>query len=276
MNRVISSGVLVLAMVSGLWGQQVKSQGEAEALQAVFKTTTADERIKAAQAVLVKYADTQFKPLMLLTIAQSYQMKNDNDNVIVYAERVLKEGDPKSYEAMLMLAESYAQRTREFDLDKEEKLTKADKFAKDALESLKTATKPNPQITDEQWNGLMKENAARAHQALGLSAMVRKKYDVAITEFKMAVEGADKPDPATQVRLASAYDAAGKYDDALAILDKLMAQSDLHPSIRQFAQAERVRAMQGKGGGAKPATPPGATPAATPATPPPAGETKKP
>ncbi len=268
MHRAIIGAVLALAAISGLWAQKPKSQKEVEALQAVFKTTTADARIAAAQDVLTKFADTEFKSLMLLTIAQAYQMKGDTDNTIIYSERVLKEGDPKNYEAMLMLAESYAQRTREFDLDKEDKLTKADKYANDALEALKTASKPNPQIPDDQWNSMKKENIARAHQALGLSAMVRKKYDVAIAEFKAASEATDKPDPATQVRLASAYDAAGKYDDALPILDKLMAQPDLNPSIRQFAQAERVRAMQGKGAGAKPAAP------AAPA--PPAGETKKP
>jgi tetratricopeptide (TPR) repeat protein len=124
-------------------------------------------------------------------------------------------------------------------------------------------------MTDDQWNSAKKDYVARAHQALGLSAMIRKKWDVSIAEFKTAIESSDKPDPATQVRLASAYDAAGKYDEALAILDKLMAQTDLHPSIRQYAQAERVRAMQGKGAGAKTAAP--ATPAA-----PAAGETKKP
>jgi tetratricopeptide (TPR) repeat protein len=268
MNRVIWSCALTFVAVCGLWAQKPKSQKEVEALQAVFKTTTADERIAAAQDVLTKFADTEFKPLMLLMIAQAYQMKGDTDNVIIFSERVLKEGDPKSYEAMLMLAESYAQRTREFDLDKEEKLGRADKYGSDALEALKTATKPNPQMPDDQWNELKKEYVARAHQALGLSAMVRKKWDVAITEFKTAVDGSAKPDPATQVRLASAYDAAGKYDEALVILDKLMTQSDLHPSIRQFAQAERVRAMQGKGT-VKPATPP-AAPAAAP------GETKKP
>src|SRR5689334_227748 len=127
MNRVILGGVLALTAVCGLWAQKPKSQKEVEALQAVFKTTTADDRIAAAQNVLIKFADTEFKPLMLLTIAQAYQLKGDSDNVIIFSERVLKEGDPKSYEAMLMLAESYAQRTREFDLDKEDKLTKADK-----------------------------------------------------------------------------------------------------------------------------------------------------
>ena len=254
MYRAIWSGLMALAMVSGAAAQKVKSKGEAEALQGVFKTNSPDERIQAAQGVLIKYADTEFKPLLLLTIAQSYQMKGDNDNTIVFAERVLKEGDPKNYDAMLMLAETYAQRTREFDLDKEEKLSKVDKLANDALEALKTAAKPNPNVTDDQWNAALKEYNARGHQALGLAAMLRKKYDVAITEFKTAVEASN--DPATQIRLASAYDAAGKYDDALGILDKLMAQSDLHPTLRQFAQAERVRAMQGKGGGAKPAAAP--------------------
>jgi tetratricopeptide (TPR) repeat protein len=274
MNRVIISGLLALAMGSGAAAQKVKSQGEGEALQAVFKTTTADERIKAAQGVLIKYADTEFKSLLLLTIAQSYQMKGDADNTIVFAERALKEGDPKSYDAMLMLAETYAQRTREFDLDKEEKLGKVDKLANEALGVLKTAQKPNPNVTDEQWTGAVKEYTARAHQALGLAAMIRKKYDVAITELKQAVE-IGGGDPATQVRLASAYDADGKYDDALAILDKLLAQPDVHPTIKQFAQAERVRALQGKGGGA--AKPPAAAAPATPAAPaPPAPEPKKP
>jgi tetratricopeptide (TPR) repeat protein len=269
MHRVIIGAVLALVGTCGLWAQKPKSQKEVEALQAVFKATTYDGRIEAAQSVIAKFADTEFKPLMLLTIAQSYQAKGDGDNAIIYSERVLKEGDPKNYDAMLIMAESYAQRTREFDFDKEEKLTKADKYANEALETLKTAPKPML-VPEDQWPAVKKDSIGRAHQALGLSAMVRKKWDVAISEFKAAVESTDKPDPATQVRLASAYDAAGKYDDALPILDKLMAQSDLNPAIRQYAQAERVRAMQGKGT-VRPGAP--ATPAPTPA---PAGETKKP
>ena len=83
--------------------------------------------------------------------------------------------------------------------------------------------------------------------------MLRKKYDVAIAEFKEAVEGASTPDPATMVRLGQAYNQAKKYDEAIAILDKVMAGADVHPQIKQFAQAERVRAIQGKGGPAKPA-----------------------
>jgi hypothetical protein len=78
-----------------------------------------------------------------------------------------------------------------------------------------------------------------------------------------------QPDPSTEVRLASVYNKAGKYDDAIALCDKLMAQADLHPTIRQYAQAERARAVQAKGGPA-PAAAPSSTAAPAPAAPAPA------
>lgn len=267
MKRVIISCILALAIgLSGLMAQkalQPKSKGELEALQAAFGAQDPDTKIKAAEACLVKYADTQFKSILLLMIAQSYQQKGDGDNAIIYAERVLKEGDPGNYQAKLMLAELIAQRTKEFDLDKDEKLGQVEKYANGAMEDLKTAAKPNPQITDDQWNAAKKDMTSQAHQALGMAAMLRKKYDVAITEFKTAVEAASTPDAATQVRLATALEATGKYDDAIAILDKVMAAPDVHPAVKQYAQAERVRAMQAKGV-IKPAAPP-----AAPAAPPP-------
>lgn len=57
------------------------------------------------------------------------------------------------------------------------------------------------------------------------------------------------------VRLGAVYNLTGKYDEGIAVLDKVMAATDVHPQLRQFAQAERVRAIQAKTGGAKPATP---------------------
>ncbi len=175
--------------------------------------------------------------------------------MVIFAERTL-EADPKNYASMLMLAGGIAKRARENDLDLNEKLAQVDKYAKNALDALKDAQKPNPQLPDEQWVATKKDYIASAHEAYALSAMLRKKYDVAISEFKQSIEGAATPDPATMVRLGQAYNLAGKYDDAIAILDKVMAGADVHPQIKQFAQAERVRAIQAKGAGAKPAAPP--------------------
>jgi tetratricopeptide (TPR) repeat protein len=153
-----------------------------------------------------------------------------------------------------MLGSGIAQRTREHDLDKEEKLKRAEKYANDALEALKTAEKPNPQITDEQWEGAKKDLAANAHEALGLSAMVRKKYDVAAQEFNTAIQTASTPEAATFVRLASAYNQMNKPDEAIAVLDKINAIPEVHPQIKTAAQNERNNAVKIKGGAAKPAS----------------------
>lgn len=248
---------------------QVKSQEEAEALMAIFNAPDPDVRIKAVDAMLAKFSDTEFKAVVLQVAAASCQQKNDFDNMIIYAERTL-EADANSYAAMLMLATALAQRTREFDLDREEKLVRAEKYARTAEELLKTALKPNPALTDEQWENAKKDFTAQAHEALALAAMARRKHDVAIAEFKTALEVASSPDPATIVRLGAVYNMAGKYDEAVAVLDKIMAAEDVHPQIKQFAQAERARAIQLKSAGAKPAE------AAPAATAPPQVEVKKP
>ena len=231
-----------------------KSPKEVEAVMAMFNAQDPDARIKAANELVLKFADTEFKELAMLMVALSYQQKNDAENMILYAERTL-ESNPQNYQAMLMIAEALAQRTRENDLDREEKLVRSEKLANGAMEAINKAPKPRADVTDEQWTGAKKDFAAQAHQALGMGAMVRKKYDVAIAELKTATEVGTQPDPATMVRLGAVYNMAGKPDEAIAVLDKVMAMSDLHATIRQFAQAEKVRAIQAKGGGAKPAAP---------------------
>jgi tetratricopeptide (TPR) repeat protein len=263
MKRYILGRLLVaMCAVAALMAQpkqpQPKSQKELEAIQAMFNAPDPDGRIKAAQELIQKFADTEFKSIAFQMVAMSYQMKNDVENMVIWSERVL-EAEPKNYNAMLMIAAGLAQRTREFDLDKEEKLSRAEKMAKSAEELVKTAAKPRPDLPDDQWESAKKDYSAQAHEALGLVANSRKKYDVAITEYKLAIESAANPDPATMVRLGAVYNVAGKHDDAIAIIDKLLAMPDVHPQIKQFAQAEKARAVQAKTG-AKPAAPPAAKP----------------
>lgn len=258
----------LLAGAAGLVAQQAaaqpakppqpKSKGELEAIQAMFNAQTPDARIAAAETVVTKYKDTEFKDIAMFFAAMAAEQKGDAEKAVVFGERAI-EANPKNYNALYLLARVIASRTREFDLDREEKLGRVEKYVKDGEAAVTEAAKPNPSITDEQWVSARKDMIAGGHEPLGLAAMARKKYDVAVTEFKLAVDNAVTPDPATMVRLAAAYNQTGKYDDALAVLTKVMAMPDLHPAVKQFAQAERVRATQGKKGGAKPA-------AAAPAT----------
>lgn len=233
---------------------QVKSQAEGQAVMAIFQAQDPDSRIKAADELVTKFADSEFKPLALFFAAVSYQQKNDYENTIVYAERTI-EADPKHYQSMLILASTIAQRTREFDLDREEKLGRAEKYAKDALEILKTVPKPRADLPDEQWEAAKKDFQAQAYEAFGLAEMARKDYTGAAAQFKKALDVATNPDPATKVRLGAAYEKAGQHDNAIAVLDEVINDPTVHAQIKQFAQAERARAMEAKSGGQKAETP---------------------
>jgi len=231
---------------------QVKSQKEAEAVMAIVNAQNPDARIKACDELVTNFADSEFKPLALYFSAVSYQQKNDYERMVISAERAV-EADPQHYQAMLLLAQAIAMRTREFDLDREEKLKAAEGYATKAMELLKTAPRPNPNITDEQWAEAKKDFTAQAHESFALAAMARNQPDKAIEEFKTAISLTPTPDPSTLVRLAAAYNKAEKYDDAMATLDKVLALPDLHPTVKQIAQAERNRSVQLKQKGAAPA-----------------------
>ncbi len=241
-----------------------KSQKEVDALQAMFAAKDPDGRIAAAKNLLTQFADTEFKTLAYTMIAMGYQQKNDQENMMAAYEEVLKV-DPKNFGAMIEIANVLAARTREFDLDKEEKLGRAEKLAIQAQQEIKTAPRPQPQVTDEQWNGAKKEFNGRALEALGMIALARKKYDVAITNMKAALETSSQPDPATMVRLANVYNLSNKPDDAIALLDKVLAMPELHPAIKQFAQAEKVKSGQLKARSAAPGAAAPKAPAAPPA-----------
>ena len=220
-----------------------KSKAEYEAFMAIQNAADPDSRIKAVDDFLTKYADTELKAFALTVAAESARQKNDFERMVIYAERVL-ETDKDSYTAMLMLASGIAQRTREHDLDREEKLGRAEKYAQQAIKLIQTAEKLNPQIPDDQWAAAKKDFEAQAHESLGIAAVVRKKYDEALKHFQTAA--GLSPDPALYVRMASAYNASGKPDEAIAVLDKLNAAPDLHPAIKQIAQNERNTAIKAK------------------------------
>ncbi len=269
MKRIILSGLVILATVSGLMAQKGKeknpppekqqqasgpkvSPGEMQALQALIQAQgKPDETIVAAENLLTKYADSSYKDTALFMEAMAYQQKGDKDKQQIYAERTLA-ANPKYFQASLMLADLTVQQTREHDLDRDDKLAKADKYANDAIATINAASKPNPNLSDQQWEEAKKDMIAQAHDALGMSALQRKNYDKAITELKAAVEGAAHPEPAFEVRLASAYQQAGKNDEAIATAEKIMNEAQTPQQIKSVAQAIRASAVVAKNGG-KPA-----------------------
>jgi tetratricopeptide (TPR) repeat protein len=245
---------LLMLIGSALWAQpqpKPKSQKELDALKAWQAATDPDARIQAIENVLTNFADTEFKIFLLQDALQLEQRKGDFAQVTFYGERLL-EADPKNAFALVTLAGETARHTREFDLDKEEKLAKADKYAKGALEASKDMPKPRADITDAQWEGAKKDLQAQAYEALGQSAALRKKYDDAIADFKQALAVQATVDPATWVRLGEAYEDSGKFDDATDALDKAINMPNVNPRVKAVAQAKKDEVAKKKAAGSKP------------------------
>jgi tetratricopeptide (TPR) repeat protein len=239
------------AQPSGPKGPMPKSKAELEALQALQAAANdPDKAIAAAKNLITKFADTDFKAAALFIEADAYQRKGDSDHMVIFAERTL-EANPQEFRALLMLANYYATHTRENDLDREEKLAKSEKLANQVIELMKTLAKPNPGIPDDQWADAKKDSAAEGYNALGLANLARKKYDLAAASFKTAVDTNSQPEPAFMVRLASALQSGGKYDEAIVWCDKVIAMPTVHPQIKNVAVA--VRAACVKAGSKAPA-----------------------
>jgi tetratricopeptide (TPR) repeat protein len=223
----------------------VKSAQEGQAVQAIVSAPDPDSRIKAANDLVANFPGSEFKSMALFFAAISCQQKNDYENTIVYGEKTL-EADPQHYQAMLMLAQTIAARTREFDLDREEKLKNAEGYATKALELLKVAPRPNPAVTDEQWEAVKKDLTSQGLEVFALAAMARNQSDKAVEAFQKVIAASPNVDPSTWVRLAAAYSKVNKFDEAIATLDKVVAMPELNPQVKQIAQAERARAIQAK------------------------------
>ena len=148
---------------------QPKSQKEVEAIMAMFQAPDPKSRIDAAMELITKFADTDFKATAFYLAAFSARDLGDPDNMIVYSERAL-EADKQNYGAMLLLAQALAQRTREFDLDKDEKLGRSEKLAKDAIAMVSTAPKPNQKPPTN--SGKQQRLHGTGSWAPGLAAMV--------------------------------------------------------------------------------------------------------
>jgi tetratricopeptide (TPR) repeat protein len=240
-TTILFAGVFACAQLSPAQTKlKPKSNKEGQAFNAIIQAQDPDSRIKAADALITNFADTDFKSIALYLEAEAYVSKGDAEKAIVYAEQSV-EADPKSYQALVLLAKTYASTTHVNDLDKEEKLKKTEKFATDGIEALKTAEKPNSQLTDAQWTEGKNDLAGQCYLALGIVATYRNKLDDAAANFQKVSEM--DPDPTDLIRAGRALMDAKKYEQSLVWFDKAAALPQANAQVKQIAASDKARAQ---------------------------------
>jgi tetratricopeptide (TPR) repeat protein len=209
-----------------------------------------DALADAVDVFVAKFPKSTLTPMLLTNVADNYERAN-SPRAQGYYQKAL-DVDPKNYYAMLMMASEIARGIKDPDIDGEKartaKLDKAEKYAKDGLSILALAPKPNPDASDADWAAVKLEDEARGHEALGMVAMGRKKYDNAVSEFKQASAPGGNPQPTALIRLAGAYNELGKYPDAISTLDKVLAIKDLPDAFKKVATNLKDVAIKARDG----------------------------
>jgi len=239
----ILTAVLTVAAIQA-FGQakqlKVKSKKEGEAVNALISAQDPDARIKAADELITKFSDTDFKAYALYLEADAFAQKNDNEKTIVYGEQAL-ESDPKNYQASVLLARTYATTTKNTDLDKAEKISKITKYANDSLELLKTAAKPNAQLTDQQWTDTKNDFAGQCYFALGVAAAYSNKMDDVTANFQKVAEM--DADPTDLIRAGRVLLELKKWEAAIVWFDKAAGAANANQQIKDIAAKDKARAQ---------------------------------
>jgi len=246
MNRIIISALVALTLVGGLFAQeaaapaqpagpQPKSQEEVDAIVAVQNATDPQARADAAQELIKSFPETEFLEFANYMTMLSYQQLNDFENMVIFGEKTL-ESNADNVGVLISLAYAIPTRTREFDLDKDEKLAKAEDFAKRSLTLIPNMAKVDPAMPDEQWLMAKKDFMAQANESLGLIAVKRGEHAEAEALLKKALGLAAQQDAQTLYNLAVALKGQDKREEALDAVNKAVTAAAGGPGSDLYAR----------------------------------------
>ncbi|MGD0578816.1 MAG: hypothetical protein ABSC08_07800 [Bryobacteraceae bacterium] len=240
-SKVVALAVGVAVAATTLCAQtanpilpKAKSKKEQDAVSAMYKAQGPDAQIAAAQDLITRYADTEFKGSAFYVMAFASDLKRDLINVVVYGEQSVA-ADPMNFGSMALMSRAIAQSTKKYDLDKAEKVARAQKLGKDALELAKKAPKPNSKMSDQEWAAAVSDMVSPAYEGMAYAAMVDEKYEECAADLKLGLDDSPRPDPALMVRAGFCYRLAKKYDEAVAMLDKAIADPNSVEQVKQAA-----------------------------------------
>ena len=236
---------------------QAKNQDEFKAFQEANAKTTATDTEAAAEAFAQKYPDSELRVLLYRKALYDYQNANQADKAIEMGRKIIGI-DPNNPEALVMTATFLAERTRETDLDRDERLAEATRDAQKGLQTIDTDIMLPATMAPEQVTAVKSQMKGMAYAALGTAAIAKKDYAGAEANLKQAAQ-AYAGDPLVWLRLAYALDQEKKYAEALTPANNCIQYASDQPQVANLCKTERDRLVK--------LTQSPATPAAAPTSP---------
>ncbi len=176
-----------------------------------------------------------------------YQQANNADKMLVMSQKVLS-FDPDEPEALLGVAQVLAERTRDTDLDKDQRIAEARKDAERALVTVDTDV-PSSGYPPEQlaaFKGFLK---SEAYTILGTLDFNAKAWPASEDDLRKSIDAfPQQPDPVAVFRLSVALDMQNKYPEALKYANQAVDLTKEGTSAGDAARKEKDRLIQLIGG----------------------------
>ncbi|MFZ0770157.1 MAG: tetratricopeptide repeat protein [Candidatus Sulfotelmatobacter sp.] len=226
---------------------QAKTQPEFDAYKAVAAITDAAAQEKAADDFATKFPDSELRPLLYKAVMHSYQQANNGEKMMAMSQKVLTY-DADDPDSLLGVAQVLAERTRDTDLDRDQRLAEARKDAQRALVTVDTdiPTAGQPADKIEAYKGFLR---SEAYAILGTIDYNAKSWADAETNLRKSIDAyPQQPDPIAVLRLALALDQQNKYPEALKYANQAVDLTQAGSNAGDAARKEKDRLIQLIGG----------------------------
>jgi tetratricopeptide (TPR) repeat protein len=248
---------------------QAKTQAEFDGYQAGIanmKDPAAME--KAADDFAAKFPSSDLRVLLYRAAMNSFQNANNGDKMMEMGRKILAL-DPDDPEAALGVAQVLAERTRDTDLDKEQRFDEATKMAQHALETIDTDVAAPAGTPPEKVEAYKQYLKSTAYAVVGTIQFNQGKFADAESSLRKSVDADPaQPDPVAILRLALALDKQEKYPDALKEANRVVGITQESTNIGSTARREqdRLQKLTSTAPGTSPQSAPSATPSSAPST----------
>ncbi len=231
---------------------QAKTQDEFAAYKAAVALTDAAAQEKAADDFAKKFPDSELRALLYKSVMHSYQQANNADKMMEMAQKILTY-DADDPEALLGVAQVLAERTRDTDLDKDQRLAEARKDAQRALVTIDTDV-PSAGYPPDQLNAYKGFLRSEAYAIVGTLDFNAKAWANAEGNLRKSIDAyPQQVDPIAVFRLSVALDMQNRYPEALKYANQAVDLTKEGTNAGDAARKEKERLTQLTGSGAPPA-----------------------
>ena len=222
---------------------QAKTQDEFAAYKAAAALTDPAAQEKAAGDFATKFPESELRSLLYKAVMHGYQQANNADKMMELSEKILTY-DADDPEALLGVAQVLAERTRDTDLDRDQRLAESRKDAQRALVTVDTDV-PSTGYPPEQLNAFKGFLRSEAYAILGTLDFNAKAWADAEGNLRKSIDAfPQQVDPIAVFRLSVSLDMQNRYPEALKYANQAVDLTKEGTNAGDAARKEKDRLTQ--------------------------------